>query len=169
LADFDTTTGVTNTFTNADVRLYGVDFVWKWAPHGNYQYQNFKFAAEWFQLHRDGDLTFDTTGAAITDRFTQRQSGWYVQGAYQFHPYWRVGLRYDQLQPGSLDDGLNAANIVASDYKPKRYSAMIDWNPSEFSRIRLQYNEDKSVQNLTDHQIFLQYIFSLGTHGAHKF
>jgi len=33
----------------------------------------------------------------------------------------------------------------------------------------LQYNEDKSQQNLNDHQIFLQYIYSLGTHGAHKF
>ena len=168
LADFDTTNGGTNTFTNANIRLYGVDFVWKWAPHGNYQYQNFKFVAEWFQLHREGDLTSDVTGTATTDRFSQRQSGWYVQGAYQFHPYWRVGLRYDQLQPGSLDAGLNSA-LTVPDYKPKRYSAMIDWNPSEFSRIRLQYNEDKSVQNLTDHQIFLQYIFSLGTHGAHKF
>jgi hypothetical protein len=173
LADFDNPdTGVLNTFTNAQTRLYGVDLVWKWAPSGNYQYQNFKFVAEWFQLHRSGDLTFDVNGvngAPTTDAFTQRQSGWYVQGAYQFHPYWRVGLRYDQLQPGTLDAGLNAVNLVASDYKPKRYSAMIDWNPSEFSRIRVQYNEDKSTQNLTDHQIFLQYIYSLGTHGAHKF
>ena len=46
---------------------------------------------------------------------------------------------------------------------------MADWNPSEFSRIRLQYNYDKSQQDVTDHQIFLQYIFSLGAHGAHKF
>ena len=46
LADFDTVTGVTNTFSNGDVRLYGTDFVWKWAPEGNFQYQNFKFVAE---------------------------------------------------------------------------------------------------------------------------
>jgi hypothetical protein len=169
LADFDTVTGVTNTFSNTQIRLYGADFVWKWAPEGNYQYQNFKFVAEWFQIHREGDLTFDTTGAAVTGPFTQTQSGWYVQGAYQFHPYWRAGLRYDQLQKGSFDGGINSANIMPIAYTPKRYSAMIDWNPSEFSRIRLQYNEDMSQQNLTDHQIFLQYIFSLGTHGAHKF
>ncbi len=169
LADFDSVTGVTNTFSNAQVKIYGADFVWKWAPEGNYQYQNFKFVAEWFQIHRDGDLTFDTTGPAITGAFDQRQAGWYVQGAYQFHPYWRVGLRYDQLQKGSIDAGINSANIAAPDYTPKRYSAMLDWNPSEFSRIRVQYNEDKSQQFLTDHQIFLQYIYSLGTHGAHKF
>jgi hypothetical protein len=169
LADFDTTTGVTNTFTNGQVKLYGADFVWKWAPNGNYQYQNFKFVAEWFQIHRDGDLTFDTAGAAITAPFNQHQSGWYMQGAYQFHPYWRVGLRYDQLQKGSFDGGVNSANITPADYTPQRYSAMVDWNPSEFTRIRLQYNDDKSQQNLNDHQIFLQYIYSLGTHGAHKF
>jgi hypothetical protein len=169
LADFDTTTGVTNTFTNAKVKLYGTDFVWKWAPNGNYQYQNFKFVAEWFQIHREGDLTFDTVGAAVTGPFTQHQSGWYMQGAYQFHPYWRAGLRYDELEKGSFDGGVNSANITPAAYTPKRYSAMIDWNPSEFSRIRMQYNEDKSQQNLTDHQIFFQYIYSLGTHGAHKF
>jgi len=169
LADFDTVTGVTNTFSNGTVQLYGTDFVWKWAPNGNFQYQNFKLVAEWFQLRRDGDLTFDTTGAAVTGPFSQKQSGWYVQGIYQFHPYWRVGLRYDQLDSGSFDGGVNSANITPADYNAKRYSAMLDWNPSEFSRIRLQYNEDKSVQNFTDHQIFLQYIFSLGTHGAHKF
>jgi outer membrane murein-binding lipoprotein Lpp len=160
LADFDTTT-----FTNTEVKLYGADFVWKWAPNGNYQYQNFKFVAEWFQIHREGDLT----SAAVTGPFTQHQSGWYMQGAYQFHPYWRAGLRYDELEKGSFDGGVNFANITPPAYTPKRYSAMIDWNPSEFSRIRVQYNEDKSQQNLTDHQILLQYIYSLGTHGAHKF
>lgn len=162
LADFDPTT---TSFTNGDIRLYGADLVWKWAPEGNYQYRNFKFAAEWFQIHRDGDLT----GPAGTGAFSQRQAGWYAQGVYQFHPYWRVGLRYDQLQRGSFDGGVNAASLVPPDFTPKRYSAMVDWNPSEFSRIRLQYNEDKSQVGLTDHQIFVQYIYSLGTHGAHKF
>lgn len=169
LSDFDTVSGVTNTFTNGQVRLYGADFVWKWAPEGNTQYQNFKLVAEYFQLRRDGDLTFDTTGAAVTGPFSEHQAGWYVQGVYQFLPEWRVGLRYDQLQSPSFDGGINAANLAAPDYSPKKYSAMLDWNPSEFSRIRLQYNEDKSQQNLTDHQIFLQYIYSLGSHGAHKF
>ncbi len=81
LADFDTTTGVTNTFTNAKVKLYGTDFVWKWAPNGNYQYQNFKFVAEWFQIHLEGDLTFDTGGSGVTGPVTQNQSGWYIAGA----------------------------------------------------------------------------------------
>jgi hypothetical protein len=33
----------------------------------------------------------------------------------------------------------------------------------------LQFAQDKSRQNVTDNQLVLQYIFSLGAHGAHKF
>jgi hypothetical protein len=169
VADLDERTGVPNLFTG-DTRLYGVDFVYKWAPNGDYYYRNLKLVAEWFQLRHDGQLAFDTTGVNSSDSFDSRQSGWYVQGVYQFHPYWRVGLRYDQLDPGSIDAGLNEANgITATDYTPRRYSAMIDWSPSEFSRIRLQYNLDQSREAFNDNQVFLQYIFSLGTHGAHKF
>jgi hypothetical protein len=157
-------------FTGA-TKLYGVDAVYKWAPNGDYYYTNLKFVGEWFQLRRSGQLAFDTTGVNHVDAFHSTQSGWYVQGVYQFHPYWRFGLRYDQLEPGSVDAASNAANgITATSFKPKRYSAMIDWNPSEFSRIRLQYNRDESRgPGFEDNQIVVQYIYSLGTHGAHKF
>jgi hypothetical protein len=46
---------------------------------------------------------------------------------------------------------------------------MVDWSPSEFSRVRLQYAQDKARSDATDNQVFLQYIVSLGAHGAHKF
>ena len=46
---------------------------------------------------------------------------------------------------------------------------MLDFNPSEFSRLRLQLAQDKSREGLTDNQIFLQYVMSLGAHGAHQF
>ncbi|HEY7759770.1 MAG TPA: TonB-dependent receptor [Burkholderiales bacterium] len=168
LADFDTRTGVENAY-NGDARLYGVDAVWKWAPNGNPAQRNFKLVAEWMQLEREGDLTFDVTGLAQTDAFKLRQSGWYVQGVYQFIPAWRMGLRYDQLDQGSSSLGANANNIPDVDYDPRRWSAMVDWTPSEFSRWRLQYSNDESREDVTDHQVFLQYIFSLGVHGAHKF
>ena len=117
---------------------------------------------------------FDENGLGIgptAEGFTVKQYGWYVKGVYQFHPEWRVGLRYDQLDEGTWDAGpvATANGVVRPDFTPRRYSAMIDWNPSEFSRIRLQVNQDKSQQGFTDNVIFLQYIFSMGTHGAHKF
>lgn len=168
LADFDSRLGVTTEFTG-DVRLFGLDAVWKWAPEGNPARRNLKLVAEWMQLERDGDLASDGPAGPQADDFTLRQSGWYAQAVYQFLPQWRVGLRYDQLDWGSFSGGANEANLDESDYSPSRWSAMADWNPSEYSRLRLQYNYDESREDETDHQIFLQYIFSLGTHGAHRF
>lgn len=46
---------------------------------------------------------------------------------------------------------------------------MIDWSPSEFSRIRLQLAQDRTRPETTDNQIWLHYIVSLGAHGAHSF
>ena len=46
---------------------------------------------------------------------------------------------------------------------------MVDYTPSEFSRIRLQYGQSKTQAGMTDNQLFLQYILTLGAHGAHKF
>jgi hypothetical protein len=70
-----------------------------------------------------------------------------------------------------VDSGaLTAADFpILASYKPKKHSVMVDWNPSEFSRIRLQLARDYSRMGLPDTQMFLQYIVSLGAHGAHKF
>jgi hypothetical protein len=46
---------------------------------------------------------------------------------------------------------------------------MTDYSPSEFSRFRLQFARDKSFQDDPDNQVILQYIMSIGAHGAHKF
>jgi hypothetical protein len=46
---------------------------------------------------------------------------------------------------------------------------MIDWSPSEFSRVRLQFAQDRSRPGAPDNQWFLQYMMSLGAHGAHSF
>jgi hypothetical protein len=161
-------TGVTNTLTGGYNKLWGLDFVYKWAPNGDPSYRNFKLTAEWMHRSLDGTLT----SGVDTGAFTANQSGWYVQGVYQFHPYWRVGLRYDQLAEGSYDLGpglTGAPGLAPPDFTPKRWSAMADWSPSEFTRFRLQYNRDRSQQGITDNQWFLQYILSLGTHGAHRF
>ena len=98
-----------------------------------------------------------------------RQSGWYAQAVYQFMPEWRVGLRYDRLDPGRRDYGVNNANIAREDHNPHRTTVMADWSPSEFSRLRLQWARDQSMAGETDNQLWLQYIMSLGAHGAHSF
>lgn len=159
---------VTNEFDGTS-RLWIADFVWKWAPNGNTNYTNFKLQGEYLHRSESGNLTYDVDGAANTDRYSASQSGWYVQGVYQFMPYWRTGLRYDRLDSGSTDYASNNASLGNDGYDPSRISWMLDYSPSEFSRIRLQLARDKSREDVTDNQLFVQYIMSLGSHGAHKY
>ncbi len=160
-----------NSFSG-DTRLWIADFVWKYAPNGNPTHTNFKLQGEYFRRHESGDLTYDSDGAlglTNTDAYTATQSGWYLQGIYQFMPYWRVGLRTERLERGSVDYTSNSANLTQPSFNPSKHSVMVDYSPSEFSRVRVQFARDDSRQGLTDNQVFVQYQMSLGAHGAHQF
>lgn len=159
------------------------DFVWKWAPNGNPKVNNFKFAAEYFRRNESGILNCadhevdgidDSTclDAGTSGAYRSKQSGMYAQAVYQFMPQWRAGYRYDKLWRGDADlNGADIGGTIASlgAYDPSRHSLMLDWSPSEFSRVRLQVSKDKSMDGQDENQYFLQYIHSLGAHGAHKF
>ncbi|HZF18341.1 MAG TPA: hypothetical protein VE008_01405 [Burkholderiales bacterium] len=176
--DVDSTgTAVTNSFTGK-TKLWVLDGILKWAPNFNPTETYFKLQGEYFRRKESGDLTFDTAGVVGTQTggYGSVQSGWYLQGVYQFVPMWRFGYRYDQLDAGTTSIGLvDSGALTATDfpilakYNPTRQTVMVDWNPSEFSRVRLQYAQDKARSDATDNQVFLQYIVSLGAHGAHKF
>ncbi|QOY92400.1 hypothetical protein IM543_12195 [Massilia sp. UMI-21] len=148
------------------------DAVWKWAPDGNATQRNFKLQGEWMQRRERGSLAvMDEQGG-----YRSRQSGWYLQGVYQFAPNWRTGLRYDRLSSGTpridlVDGGIPGAAGLASlaAYDPRRTSLMVDYSPSEFSRLRLQIARDKSRPEASDQQLYLQYIMSIGAHAAHNF
>jgi len=147
--------------------MWIADFIAKWAPNGNSSITSLKLQGEYFRRSEEGDLTFAGTPAG----YSSRQSGWYAQTVYQFMPRWRVGYRYDRLDHGTVSSGLTSAQLplLLADYNPSRHTLMADWSPTEFSRIRLQLAEDKSRAGVTDKQVLVQYIFSLGAHGAHTF
>ena len=151
------------------------DFVWKWAPNGNARERNFTFAAEYFQRKEEGSLDCTDNRAeggaclGLTDGYDSAQSGWYAQAIYQFMPRWRTGVRYDRLDAGTVDAGMNRALLDMPDFNPTRWSVMTDFSPSEFSRFRLQFNRDESYRETTDNVLILQYIMSIGPHGAHQF
>ncbi len=146
-------------------RMLIADAIYKWAPNGNATQQNFKLQGEYFRRKETGDLS----DGADTGSYNSTQSGWYLQGVYQFMPNWRAGLRYDRLTSGTPSIGLAGAFPLLDAFSPVRSSAMLDYSPSEFSRLRLQLARDRSRPGVTDNQIFLQYIMSLGAHAAHAF
>jgi len=165
---------VSNSFSGKS-RMWIADGVWKWAPDGNSTVRNFQLQGEYFKRREDGTLASSACGGCAAD-YNSDQSGWYVQGIYQFMPRWRAGVRHDVLKSGTVDIGLvNNGTLSLADFPqlaahdPKRNTVMLDYSPSEFTRFRLQFARDKSGLGATDNQLFLQYIFSLGAHGAHAF
>jgi hypothetical protein len=158
---------VSNSFTG-DSQTAGLDFVWKYSHNGNIRERYLKVQGEYFRRKEDGLLTYNL---ATTDSYSITQSGWYLQSVYQFMPTWRTGLRYDRLDPGVASVGaLNAGNVIGNyAFNPSRITWMADYNPSEFTRLRLQLAHDNSRQGLAEYLLFVQYIMSLGAHGAHQY
>jgi hypothetical protein len=162
-----------------DSNLTIADFVWKWAPQGNPVHRNLIFQTEFFYRHEDGKDEFSEDGETALLDYDGRQKGMYAQLVYQFRPRWRVGTRYDWLDTDNDLEIINAGGLDPVEvleesvfnghgHDPTRWSLMTDWSPSEFSRLRLQYNRDKSRSDV-DNQWSLQYIMSMGAHGAHEF
>ena len=152
-------------FFSGDTGILIADFVWKWSPQGNWKQQNLVIQGEYLKRWEDGLYALDDT---TTLPYDTAQDGWYVQLVYQPFPSWRFGARFDTLSaenPGILFAGTPLYPEVDD---PVRFSLMADWSNSEFSRLRLQYTHDGSGP-VDDDQVGLQYIFSIGAHGAHTF
>jgi hypothetical protein len=158
-----------DSFTGSS-RTWVADAVLKWAPSPRRQ---LKVQGEY--MHRDerGDFILDPSGIAALVDYRNAQSGWYLQGVYQFAPRWRAGLRYDSLDSGDahMTPENPALDLGPFDSRhPDRLSLMLDWNPSEFSRLRAQYDWDNARDDgERDRVLRLQYIYGIGAHGAHKY
>ena len=136
--------------------------VYKWAPDGNPTERNLRLSGEYFYQRESG--SFDNTPA---DR---DNDGWYLQGVYQFMPQWKAGLRYDRLAADeSIDPGLARTALDSRGGTPQRGSALLEYDTSEFGRIRLQYSRDDSLVGEPNNIFRLQYTVILGPHAAHGF
>jgi hypothetical protein len=96
---------------------------------------------------------------------TLKDWGFYSQVLWGFHPRWVAGLR------GEYADGNTGAFDAGDVFRGERVrvSPVLTFYPSEFSKIRLQYNYDQGELFGTEHSVWLQLEFLLGAHGAHKF
>ena len=166
---------VLNAFTGSS-ETWVVDATLKWTAQGDPRRRYLKLQGEYMSRTEDGDLSYSALGPTLDGSYRSRQSGWYVQGVYQFLPRWRFGARYDSLDSGTPRYALIQSGALGWDdvpllapATPSRTTLMVDWNLSEFSRLRTQYAWDEASPGPTDEQFFFQYIYALGAHGAHKF
>jgi len=118
---------------------------------------------------------------AVMARETLTDYGIYSQILYGFRKGWVIGLRYDYVDSEEGDyearglllaDNAGAGSSVGRDPardRRWRLSPNLTWYPSEYSKIRLQYNYDDRRDMGEDHSVWLQFEFSLGAHPAHRF
>ncbi|MBY5992276.1 OprO/OprP family phosphate-selective porin [Ferrimonas balearica] len=152
-------------FTGRD--LYNIAAVYKWAPGGNYKNNHLTLSAEYFYL----DAPFEEAHDAHDEdeHAPEYYDGWYLSGVYQFNPSWSAGLRYGEMSAALWEEHGDHGHF--HDAKVKETEAMVAWHPSHYSAVRLQYTHQDVTElgDFDDHVITLQYVMTLGAHGAHQF
>src|SRR5436309_5090319 len=159
--------GSNETGANSRTQIYGVDFLYKWkSSHAEGGFPFVKWQTEFmyrrFEAGRGANESFP-----VAETF--HDWGLYSQVLWGFKKGWVAGIRgdYVDMQDSKFTDDLDRQSRW-------RISANLTWYPTEFSKIRLQYNQDSLEENffLSGRQVesvFLQWEFILGSHGAHKF
>lgn len=175
-------------------QIYGVDLTWKWKSpqhHGGFPFVQWqteamlrKYDAGSFDWDENGNGTVDdgeiedlTTGLpAFLPGETLTDYGFYTQLIYGFRKGWVAGLRLDWTDGDvanyeQLNLALDGETLGRDPLRNQRWrlSPNLTWYPSEFSKIRLQYNYDDRNDIGIDHSVWLQFEFLLGAHAAHTF
>jgi hypothetical protein len=153
--------------------LYGTDFVLKWRPADNRRGWPFlaweselmarQYRADAFYDDDDPDDVIDLPAATLKDW------GFYSQLVYGFRYRWAAGFRVERAS-GSGESAGGRENDPYRDDRI-RLSPLLLWQPSEFSRLRFQYNYDRAdhLPAGDAHSFWLGLEFLIGAHPAHQY
>lgn len=165
--------------------IYGTDLVAKWRPDANrrgwpfllweteYMFRDFD-ADQASYVGADG--IGGTTDDVTLPSEVVKDWGYYTQLLYGFRPRWAAGIRFEQAagEGTSFDDVLLVRTSENTDYyrdHRTRVSPLVTWYPSEFSRVRFQYNFDRAahLQDRDVHSFWLGFEILIGKHPAHQY
>jgi hypothetical protein len=159
--------GPNDTGKSARTEIYGADLFYKWkSAHAEGGWPFVKWQSEVLGRRFEADRGVD-------DEFPVAETfddwGAYSQVVWGFYKGWAAGLRGDFLH-------MENSSFTDDPERQSRWriSPDVTWYPTEFSKFRLQYNHDFLEANhftssANADSVFLQFEFSLGAHGAHKF
>jgi hypothetical protein len=154
--------GPNDTGPHKRTQIYGADIYWKWkssSAHAGFPFVSWQTEVLYQRFEAGADID------AALPAETLRDWGFYSQVLWGFKPRWVAGLRGEYVNG---NDGA-ADNEDVFRGERTRVSPDVTFYPSEFSKVRLQYNYDHGQLFGTEHSIWLQAEFLLGAHGAHKF
>jgi hypothetical protein len=159
--------GSNDTGPHTRTQIYGGDFLYKWKSaqaEGGFPFVKWQTEVMYrrFEAGRGIDNSFP-----VAETFGDW--GLYSQVLWGFKKGWVAGVRgdYYDAQDSKFTDDIERQSR-------SRISANLTWYPTEFSKIRLQYNHDLIDNSFflagrDVDSVFLQFEFILGAHGAHKF
>ena len=116
-------------------------------------YRSLAWQNEYLGRISNGDLAQAASDGVSHATVDKKQGGFYSQLVWRFDEpgRWRVGARFDLLTQNSITkDGVvwnpYTVNGVSQPLHNmlQRYTAMLEFSPTEFSRFRLQYAFDRS-------------------------
>jgi hypothetical protein len=164
-------------------QIYGADLKLAWRPANNFRGWPFlvwesEVLGRWYKASpffddSDPDNVIDLPKQTLIDW------GFYTQALYGFYYRWAGGLRYEYAS-GHHQSVLVFKDRTRDPFRDNRLrlSPMVAWYPTEFSRIRLQYNYDHATHLEFDglgnrekdaHSVWLGFEVLIGSHPAHKF
>jgi hypothetical protein len=152
-----------------DARVLGFDLVWRYDSPRQYGHKDFSLQAEYLRRVKDLSLVGRGEEPAGGETRTSTQDGFYAQAVYGIAPRFTVGLRYDVA---GLTNRIETGEGTEEYDSSRRFTADLTFNPTEFSRLRVQYSRgDFAAGGGREkfNQLYVQFQMSLGVHGAHRF
>jgi hypothetical protein len=157
--------GPNNSGLDANTQVYGADIYWKWKSlraHQGFPFVSFQSEAL-IRRYGAAQRASSEDPAVTLPATTLRDRGAYAQVLWGIKPLLVAGLR------GEFASGDAATFDPAVRATRYRVSPNVTWYPSEYSKVRVQYNYDHRAAIGVDHSVWVQFEFLLGAHAAHKF
>jgi type II secretory pathway pseudopilin PulG len=160
---------------DTDTQIFGFDLFWKWKPanhHGGFPFVSWQTEVmlQQYEAGSTSDGSYDSEDGGI-DLPSETLTDWglYSQIAWGFQKNWIAAFRSDFVTRADKADYEKTLGDDPNRLPRWRLSPNLTWYPSEFSKLRLQYNYDDRQEIGVDHSVWLQFEMSLGAHAAHKF
>ena len=157
--------GPNNAGTTSRTRIYGVDGYWKWkSPTAQQGFPFLSLQGEVLYRGYEAEQRRAAEDPLVTlpdEKLKDR--GGYAQLLWGIEPRIVAGLRADMVNGDDMSISLE------SRVDRVRVSPNFTWYPTEFSKLRFQYNYDDRKGLGKDHSFWVQFEFILGAHSAHKF